>query len=151
MSEDGTQRLREVHPGSRWERSAQPTRAKGSKAELALRHELHRRGLRYRLHVGGLPGRPDLVLSRFRLVVFVDGDFWHGNAWRLRGLARFEDQFPTNTEFWVTKIRGNMRRDQEVNAALRVAGWRVLRVWETKILANPAAAADEVERVARGG
>jgi DNA mismatch endonuclease, patch repair protein len=102
--------------------------------------------------VGGLPGRPDLVLSRFRLVVFVDGDFWHGNAWRLRGLARFEDQFPTNTEFWVTKIRGNMRRDQEVNAALRVAGWRVLRVWgESKILANPAAAADEVERVARGG
>jgi DNA mismatch endonuclease, patch repair protein len=126
-------------------------RNKGSKAELALRRELHRRGLRYRLHVGGLPGRPDLVLSRFHLVVFVDGDFWHGNAWRLRGLARFEDQFPTNTDFWVAKIRSNMRRDQEVTAALRAAGWRVLRVWESKILADPVAAADEVERVARGG
>jgi DNA mismatch endonuclease (patch repair protein) len=60
------------------------------------------------------------------------------------------DQFPTNTDFWVAKIRGNMRRDQEVTAALRTAGWRVLRVWESKILADPVAAADEVERVARG-
>jgi len=119
---------------------------KDSKAELALRRELHRRGLRYRLHPPDLPGRPDLVMPRYRLVVFVDGDFWHGNAWRLRELTRFEDQFPTNTEFWVAKIRRNMQRDAEVTAALRAAGWRVMRVWESEILADPIAAADQVER-----
>jgi DNA mismatch endonuclease, patch repair protein len=122
---------------------------KHSKAELTLRRELHRRGLRYRLHVPDLPGRPDLVLRRHRLVVFVDGDFWHGNAWRVRGLASFEDQFPTNKEFWTAKIHRNMRRDEEVNQALRSAGWQVIRIWESTILADPAAAADEVERVTR--
>jgi len=87
-----------------------------------------------------------MVMPKYRLVVFVDGDFWHGNAWRLRGLPRFEDQFPTNTEFWVEKIRRNMQRDTEVTVALRAAGWRVIRVWESEILTDPTAAADLVER-----
>jgi len=93
-------------------------RGRDSKAELLLRRELHRRGRRYRLHERGLLGKPDIVFKAARVAVFVDGDFWHGNAWRLRGLASFEDQFPTNREFWVTKLRRNMERDTEVTCGL---------------------------------
>ena len=83
------------------------------------------------------------------MAVFVDGDFWHGNAWRLRGLACLEDLFPTNRDFWVPKIRRNIERDQEVTATLVADGWVVARVWESEVLADPAAAADRVERALR--
>lgn len=125
-------------------------RNKDSRAELMLRRELHRRGLRYRLHAKSVPGRPDLVFPRRRLAVFVDGDFWHGNAWRLRGLERLEDLFPTRTEWWSAKIRRNMERDQEVTAALLGLGWRVLRFWESDILADPAVPAETVVKAVRG-
>ena len=111
-------------------------RNKNSRAELALRHALHAYGFRYRLHVRSLPGLPDLVLSRYRGVVFVDGDLWHGNAWRVRGLARIEDLFPHRTEWWVSKINRNIERDREVDLALTSAGWRVIRVWESDVLKN---------------
>jgi DNA mismatch endonuclease, patch repair protein len=124
-------------------------RNKDSKAELALRRQLHARGLRYRLHARDVPGRPDLVMRKYRLAVFVDGDFWHGNAWKVRGLARFEDQFPTNRDFWVAKIRRNMQRDQEVTAALVANGWTVVRLWESEVLASPTGAADRVQRALR--
>jgi DNA mismatch endonuclease (patch repair protein) len=124
-------------------------RNKDSKAELALRRQLHARGLRYRLHARDVPGRPDLVIRKYRLAVFVDGDFWHGNAWRVRGLAHFEDQFPSNQEFWVAKIRRNIQRDQEVTAALVANGWTVVRLWESEVLASPTAAADRVQGALR--
>src|ERR1700747_3217921 len=80
-------------------------RNKNTKAELALRRALHRRGLRYRLHPSDVFGRPDIVIRSRGLAVFVDGDMWHGNAWRVRGLSSLEDLFPNNTEFWTKKIR----------------------------------------------
>jgi DNA mismatch endonuclease (patch repair protein) len=126
-------------------------RNKDSKAELALRRQLYARGLRYRLHARDLPGRPDLVVRKYRLAVFVDGDFWHGNAWKVRGLARFEDQFPSNRDFWVAKIRRNMQRDQEVTATLVANGWTVVRLWESDVLASPAAAADRVQGALNSG
>ena len=119
-------------------------RGKDTKAELALRRALHRRGLRYRLHPSDVPGRPDIVIRSRRLAVFADGDMWHGNAWRLRGLSRLEDMFPTNTEFWTKKIRRNMERDREVTARLTKEGWTVVRIWESEILADPDAAARKV-------
>jgi len=122
---------------------------KDSKAELALRRELHRRGLRYRLHARDVEGRPDLVVRSRRVAVFVDGDFWHGNAHRLRGLARMEDLFPNNTLWWMRKLTRNMERDREVTFALERTGWRVVRVWESDVLADPSAAADHVEEVLR--
>jgi DNA mismatch endonuclease (patch repair protein) len=125
-------------------------RGKDTKAEMALRRALHRRGLRYRLHPSDLPGRPDIVIRSKRLAVFADGDMWHGNAWRLRGLNRLEDMFPTNTEFWTKKIRRNMERDREVTARLTEEGWTVVRVWESDILADPELAAQKVlDAVAR--
>jgi DNA mismatch endonuclease (patch repair protein) len=121
--------------------------SKDSKAELALRRALHARGVRFRLHVRDLEGRPDLVIRKHRLAIFVDGDFWHGNAWRLRGLPNLESQFPTRTEWWTNKIRRNMARDEHVNAELRADGWLVLRMWESDILSDPYAAADNVTAI----
>lgn len=119
-------------------------RSKDSRAELELRRALHARGVRFRLHAGDILGRPDLVIRKYRLAVFVDGDFWHGNAWRLRGLPSLEAQFPARTNWWATKIRRNMDRDEEVTAALENDGWRVLRFWESDVLRDPESAAARV-------
>lgn len=117
-----------------------------TKPELMLRHELHRRGLRYRVR-SNLAGRPDLVFPRARIAVFVDGDYWHGNTWRLRGHASLESYCSTiaNGAFWHQKITTNMARDSKVNEILRSEGWRVLRIWESDIRASLETTADLVE------
>lgn len=117
---------------------------KDSRAELLLRSRLHQRGVRYRLHAHDVTGRPDLVIRSLRLAVFVDGDFWHGNEHRRRGLGSLEDLFPTNTNWWVTKIRRNIERDKQVAAHLEEQGWTVLRLWESEVLADPERAAERV-------
>jgi DNA mismatch endonuclease (patch repair protein) len=81
-----------------------------------------------------LPGRPDFVFSRARLVVFVDGDFWHGNRRRFR-LPK------SNVDYWCAKIRSNQVRDKAVNRALKDLGWRVFRVWESALRDEEAVAA----------
>jgi DNA mismatch endonuclease, patch repair protein len=122
-------------------------RAKDTVPELLLRRELHRRGLRYRLHARGLVGKPDLVFASARIAVFVDGDFWHGKGWRERGFTSVEAQFAHHRDprFWIAKIRRNMARDDEVNTALAAAGWRVVRVLESEVRADVVAVADRVE------
>jgi DNA mismatch endonuclease (patch repair protein) len=96
------------------------------------------------LHVRDLPGRPDIVFSRHRVAVFVDGDLWHGNAWRVRGLRRIDDLFPSRTEWWVAKIKRNVNRDREVDEALSNAGWFSLRIWESDVLKDPVGAVNRV-------
>lgn len=123
---------------------------KDSRAELALRRELHARGVRYRIHARDVLGCPDIVVRKRAVAVFVDGDFWHGNAHNRRGLERLEDLFPSNKEFWVPKIRRTMERDSEVTAELRATGWLVARLWEEDILDAPMVAADAVECLLRG-
>ena len=120
---------------------------KDSEAEIKLRHALFARGLRYRIHYGKLIGHPDIVFPRWRVVVFVDGDFWHGNAWRLRGMSSFDEQFhfPSNPEFWRAKIMRNVEHDKEVNEKLAELGWRVLRLWESDVLKDTDACATHVE------
>jgi DNA mismatch endonuclease (patch repair protein) len=120
-------------------------RNKDSKAELALRSALHRRGRRFRLHAKDLPGRPDVIFRSSKLAVFVDGDFWHGNAWRLRGLSSLEAQFPNRTDWWSAKIRRTIERDRAVDRLLLDRGWSVLRIWESEILNDPHGAAARVE------
>ena len=110
--------------------------AKGSskktdtKPELLLRRALWSAGLRYRKNPPALPGKPDVVFLGAKLAVFCDGDFWHGRNWEARQekLSRGH-----NAEYWLAKIGRNMKRDAEVTAALREAGWSVLRVWETDV------------------
>jgi DNA mismatch endonuclease (patch repair protein) len=92
--------------------------------ELAVRRALHAAGLRFRLHAVSLPGRPDIVLPRFRSVVFVHGCFWHRHGCALAS------EPATRRAFWREKFARNVARDKRTAAALRRAGWRVLTVWE---------------------
>ena len=99
-------------------------RGKDTKPEMLIRRGLHGRGLRYRLHGTGIPGKPDMVFPKYRTVVFVHGCFWHGHGCSLFKWPK------TRAAFWQTKINRNMERDQEALAALRADGWRALVVWE---------------------
>lgn len=103
-------------------------RGKDTDPECNVRSILHRMGFRYRLHVSGLPGKPDIVLPRLRKVVFVHGCFWHMHR------CHFGSVKPaTNADFWKTKREGNRQRDAKVRRALRKAGWDVLAVWECEL------------------
>ncbi len=103
--------------------------------EIKFRQALREAGIGYRLKTDHLPGKPDLIVPRAGLAIFIDGDYWHGGQWVRRGLTCLEDQFrkSANAGYWLKKIRGNMRRDAEASAALLTGGWRVLRLWESDI------------------
>jgi len=109
------------------QRSYCMSRCKGKDTglERVVRSELHKRGLRFRKHVKGLPGKPDIVFVRARVVVFLDGDFWHG--------YRFGQWEDTLSGFWRKKIGETRKRDQRNFAKLRRMGWRVIRIWEHSI------------------
>jgi DNA mismatch endonuclease, patch repair protein len=96
-----------------------------TRPEVLVRSYLHRAGLRFRLHVKGLAGRPDVVIPKHRAVVFVHGCFWH----RHQG-CRFATTPSTRFDFWQSKFAQNVSRDDRVAGALRAIGWRVFTVWE---------------------
>ncbi|RWC91888.1 MAG: DNA mismatch endonuclease Vsr [Mesorhizobium sp.] len=102
-------------------------RNKNTGPELAVRKALHAAGFRFRLHRRDLPGRPDIVLPRLRLAIFVHGCFWHGHDCR-RG--KLPDD---NAEFWVEKIDRNKARDVAAQAALSQAGWTVETIWQCQL------------------
>ena len=108
-------------------------KSKNTKPELMLRRALWARGLRYRVNVRNLPGKPDIVFTRAKMVVFCDGDFWHGHNWVLRGFASLEDEIKRYTPFWQNKILGNIKRDRENETLLKNNNWLVIRVWESDI------------------
>lgn len=96
--------------------------------ELAVRRALHAAGLRFRLHAVSLPGRPDIVLPRFRSVVFVHGCFWH------RHIGCRRSTIPrTNRAWWADKLRRNRARDRRNQRALHELGWRVFVLWECEV------------------
>jgi DNA mismatch endonuclease, patch repair protein len=103
-------------------------RGKDTKPELGLRRALHRRGLRYRLHVAGLPGRPDIVLPRHHALVEVHGCFWH----RHKGCP-FCTTPASNLGFWKPKFAETVKRDKRNLEALLKLGWRVAVVWECSV------------------
>lgn len=100
-------------------------KASGTKPEIKLRHALWRRGFRYKLNDKNLPGKPDIVLPKYRTVIFVNGCFWHGHEG-----CRYYVIPATNTEFWINKIAKNKERDAEITALLHSLGWTVIIVWE---------------------
>jgi DNA mismatch endonuclease (patch repair protein) len=119
---------------------------KNTKAEVLLRHELWRRGWRYRLHDRRLPGSPDIVFSRVRVAVFVDGDYWHGRAFVEGGLRAIKEVFRGESrDYWIAKIKRNIERDRRTSAELVAIGWSVVRIWERDVLFGLADAADRVE------
>ena len=121
----------------------QATRSTNSAAEKALRSELHRRGLRFRIHRPLLPNKrlkADIVFAGRHVVVFVDGCFWHG-------CHEHGSQPRTNSGWWAEKIAANRARDVQTDADLRAHGWTVIRVWEHD---DPIAAADRIQQLLLG-
>ncbi|MBF0290640.1 MAG: very short patch repair endonuclease [Nitrospinae bacterium] len=127
-------------------------KSSGTAPEIMLRKTLWRMGLRYRLNVNTLPGKPDVVFVKSKVALFVDGDFWHGRQWRLRGYKSLDSQFDgvSNKPYWVEKITRNIARDRKVNAQLRKLGWRVVRVWESDVKRDAQKAAKKVLNLAPG-
>lgn len=103
-------------------------KGKDTKPEMIVRKYLFSRGLRYRVNNHKLPGSPDIVLRKYKTVVFVDGCFWHAH----RGCKYY--RLPkSNVDFWRAKIARNIARDYVNNVDLELAGWRVIRIWECEI------------------
>lgn len=126
----------DVAPARR--RNMAAIRGKDTRPELTLRHLLHAKGLRYRLHAADLPGRPDIVLPRWRAVVLVNGCFFHRHGCSNSGVPK------TRAEWWAAKLAHNVERDERNHAALRQAGWRVIVAWECEIRSDPIGVADRV-------
>ena len=103
-------------------------RSKDTKPEMTVRRYLFVRGFRYRIHVKNLPGKPDIVLRKYRAVIFVNGCFWHGHE----GCGSYS--FPkSNVEFWRSKIERNRERDLREAVELRSQGWHVIKIWECQL------------------
>ncbi|WP_108425201.1 very short patch repair endonuclease [Flagellimonas amoyensis] len=103
-------------------------RGKNTKPELAFRKALWEAGYRYRIDYKKLTGKPDIALKKYKTVIFIDGEFWHGYNWEER-----KHKIKTNREFWIAKIERNIQRDEEVNDALDEKGYKVFRFWETEV------------------
>ncbi len=99
-------------------------RSKNTRPEMVIRQGLHARGFHYRLHCPDLPGKPDIVLPKYRAVILVHGCFWHGHDC---SLFRWPG---TQADWWRTKIEGNQARDAKKRRAQIAQGWRVLEIWE---------------------
>ncbi|MDF2157796.1 very short patch repair endonuclease [Algoriphagus sp. CAU 1675] len=103
-------------------------RSKGTKPEILLKKALWDAGIRYKTPKKKLFGNPDISLKKYKLVIFVDGSFWHGYDWENR-----KDSIKSNREFWIAKIERNMQRDQEINAYYQSKDWTVLRFWDFEL------------------
>lgn len=106
----------------------QSIRGKDTRPELLVRRYLHARGFRYRLHNRRLPGHPDLVLRKYRCVIFVNGCFWHGHEG-----CKYYKIPQSRTEYWKHKIEVNQARDLRERIELRNMGWHVIQVWECQL------------------
>ncbi len=125
-------------------------RSRNTKPEILLGKAMWRLGLRYRKK-SILVGKPDFVFPAAKVVVFCDGDFWHGNNWRIRGLGSLEEEVAGYSEFWRRKILRNVARDKEVNEKLLSLGWKVMRFWESAINKDVAQCAEQIASLVRVG
>lgn len=125
-------------------KSKRNNRKTRTKHELLLFKELKRLRLSFRTNPSNLPGKPDFVFRSAKVVVFCDGDFWHGRNWRS---LRHKLSNGSNPTYWIAKIRSNIRRDLRQTELLKAQGWLVIRVWETDITCDPAAIAELINKV----
>ena len=120
----------------------QSNKSKGTKPELVLAKAMWALGLRYRKNSGSIFGKPDFSFKKYKVAVFVDGEFWHGKDWEQRK-AEIKD----NREFWIAKIERNIRRDMEVTGRLKAEGWTVLRFWSNDVVKNAGCHAEKVKEI----
>ena len=115
-------------------RNMQRIRSFDTKAEVILRKALWKNGYRYRKNYKKLPGSPDIVLTKQKVAIFCDGEFFHGKDWETQRKKVLKSN---NAEYWISKIERNIERDREVNQILTGMGWTVLRFWSRDIISNP--------------
>ena len=121
-------------------KAMQSNKSKGTKPELLLAKTLWHKGLRYRKNNQTVFGRPDITFKKYKIAVFVDGEFWHGKNWPVR-----KHDIKSNRAFWIGKIERNMQRDLQVNGRLEQEGWLVLRFWSKDVLKHPDVCAARIE------
>jgi DNA mismatch endonuclease (patch repair protein) len=121
-------------------KNMQSIRSTGTVPEKAVFRELRKRKVYFAKHVKTLPGKPDVVFRRKKVVVFIDSDFWHGHP------SKFIKPM-TNEDYWTNKISSNKKRDRKVTRELRKQGWKVLRIWESDIKSNVHKCVDRIIRV----
>lgn len=109
-------------------KNMQAIRSQDTAIELRLRKALWEHGIRYRKNYKKLTGKPDIAITKYKIAVFCDSDYWHGYDWENRN-----QRIKSNRDYWVPKIERNMARDREVTEALQNEGWMVLRFWEWQI------------------
>ena len=114
-------------------KNMQHIRGKDTTIEVILRKALWARGYRYRKNYKGIPGSPDIVLTKYKIAIFCDGEFFHGKDWEVLK-PRLEKS--NNSEFWIKKISRNLERDDEINKKLLFMGWTVIRFWGSEIKKN---------------
>jgi DNA mismatch endonuclease (patch repair protein) len=119
-------------------------KSKDTRIELALRKELWSKGYRYRKNYKALPGTPDIVLTKYKIVIFCDGELFHGNNWQVLRPKLLKGN---NPEYWVKKIERNMKRDRENDKKLLFMGWTVIRFWGNNILKKPEQCVKVIEEV----
>lgn len=112
-------------------------------AEMLLAKSLWHRGFRYRLNFKELPGSPDIVITKYRIAIFVDGEFWHGYDWEHK-----KDKIKTNRLYWIEKIEENIARDAKVDSSLYFLGWTVLHFWDREVKQNLMSCIKIVEKLA---
>ncbi|WP_456649645.1 MULTISPECIES: very short patch repair endonuclease [unclassified Bradyrhizobium] len=117
----------DTHTGLQRRRNMQAIRSTNTRPELVVRSLLHARGFRYRLHVRSLPGRPDIVLKRYRTAIFVHGCFWHQHGCPRSSLPK------SRKSYWHPKLSNNVERHKRQVNELRALGWRVITIWECEV------------------
>lgn len=103
-------------------------KGKDTKPEIQFRKKLWEKGIRYRVNNKNLTGNPDVIIKKYKIVIFIDGIFWHGYKWEDR-----KPKIKSNREYWIPKIERNIQRDKENNKKLLDEGWQVVRFWEHEI------------------
>lgn len=123
----------------------QHIRSKDTKPEIILRKLLWHKGYRYRKNWNDLPGKPDIVITKYKICIFVDGEYFHGKDWENGKKEKvLEGNNPT---YWVPKIERNMQRDKEVEENLKKFGWRVIRFWSRDVLKDPDSCLEIIEKI----
>ncbi|HJE40455.1 MAG TPA: very short patch repair endonuclease [Limosilactobacillus reuteri] len=102
------------------------------KDEVILEKLLWHSGIRYRKNFKKLPGKPDIAITKQKIAIFIDGEFWHGYDWK-----HYKHHIKSNRSYWIPKIEYNMKHDKEVNNQLKQMGWKVLRFWSKQVLKYP--------------
>ena len=122
-------------------KNMQAIKNKDSKIEMLLRKALWKKGYRYRKNYKLLEGKPDIVLTKYKLVIFCDSEFWHGYDWNNK-----KHEIKSHKEFWYNKIESNIKRDKNVNYILKSQGWKVLRFWGKDIIKNTNECINRIEK-----